>query len=497
MQGLHLLHQTRPVHRPVCQRPSVRPAWDYVGGAACSSCPSLRQTYTLLAQDYCTNRALVDGRAGMDARGRVLSPRQALERQLRTVSDQLAESLAELVGMDGQYPAAELPAGADPAAALLERVRTLEETAQLALQQHKEPGKVFAPTLPSLPRSPQASNPSTAEKRPAWGSPLGSASPRREQFAAARSRSAATSPRRSSVRSPSGSRSLTPTGRPPTPGKKRAEHQRESRAPRVDASVSTPPAEIETLSAWGNSDDADTLKQQAQSLSQTYFKDRVGSPADGIGKQTANAEQLSSKLPQTEQADATAASDRNLLEQRVADLEKELTSTKARLSRGKRTGSPSKRGRSPLPRRASSLAKTSPEEQTRAGKQATSPARSTSPGRGTEVILSRGSREEKERLLAQVAALQQGIADAEQRELPQSIIPCAPVLRVMIVFVGINAEIRGRQAAEDKTLEAEILAAELASALSVMTAHCEELERAAAAAAAREVEVRCTVCNLM
>lgn len=362
----------------------------------------------------------------MDARGRVLSPRQALELQLRTVSDQLAESLAGLAGMDGQYPAAELPAGADPAAALLERVRELEEQTQFALQQHMAPGKAVAPTPPS----PHGSNPETAEKRPAWGSPLGSASPRREQFAAARSRSAATSPRRSSARSPGGSRSSTPTGRPPTPGKKRAERERESRAARAlpGAPASTPPAEVETLSAWGNTDDADTLTQQAQSLSQTSFKERPGSPAEAGGEQTANAEQLNSKLPQAQRATATSASDRNPLEQRVAEPEKELTRTKAKLSRGKRTGSPGKRGRSPLPRRTSSpLGKTtSPEEQTRAGRQATSPARSSSPGRGTEVILSRGSREEKERLLAQVAALQQGIADAEQRELPQSILlPCA------------------------------------------------------------------------
>lgn len=61
-----------------------------------------------------------------------------------------------------------------------------------------------------------------------------------------------------------------------------------------------------------------------------------------------------------------------------------------------------------------------------------------------------------------------------------------------VVCLGIEAEIRTRQAAELKTLEAENMAAELASALSVMTAHCEDLERQAAEAAAREAEVCCS-----
>ena len=56
-------------------------------------------------------------------------------------------------------------------------------------------------------------------------------------------------------------------------------------------------------------------------------------------------------------------------------------------------------------------------------------------------------------------------------------------------------EIQGRQAAEAKTRETENVAAELASALNVMTAHCEELERHAVAAAARESEVCCAVCS--
>ena len=58
-------------------------------------------------------------------------------------------------------------------------------------------------------------------------------------------------------------------------------------------------------------------------------------------------------------------------------------------------------------------------------------------------------------------------------------------------------EIKSRQAAEMKTREVENMAAELASALNVMTAHCEELERQAAATAARESEVSdLTLCCL-
>ena len=50
---------------------------------------------------------------------------------------------------------------------------------------------------------------------------------------------------------------------------------------------------------------------------------------------------------------------------------------------------------------------------------------------------------------------------------------------------GIEVEVQSRQAAELKSQEAEHLAAELASALNVMTSHCEELERQAEAAAAQ------------
>lgn len=54
---------------------------------------------------------------------------------------------------------------------------------------------------------------------------------------------------------------------------------------------------------------------------------------------------------------------------------------------------------------------------------------------------------------------------------------------------GIEVEVQSRQAVELKSQEAEHLAAELASALNVMTSHCEELERQAQAAAAQESAV--------
>jgi hypothetical protein len=446
----------------------------------------------------------------MDA-GAWAPPRQALEEQLRTVSDQLSESLASLVSMDGAYPVAErfeppqAAAAADPAAELLERIRELEEQTQYALEQRRQaappsPGPTFAPTRRSPRRSPRPSSPRPEdERRPAWGSPLGSASPRRQQFAAARARSGATSPRRRAGRSPSAGRSSTPTGRPPAPGKKKRDRQRESGAPRVDASVSNPPEDEEPVSAWDTTDDVDVMRMQAQPLAQAATTDREA----GV-EQTAQADpewtpasarspqQLEQRLLEMERAEAAAASHRNVLEQRLAESENELASAKAKLSRTRRAASPGKRGRSP--RRSSSGPKAmSPEEQTRAdSQQTTSPGRSPSPGRTGDVILSRGSREEKERMLAQVASLQQSLADAEQRESPKWIAShsfAVPGHNVR-VLAGINAEIQGRQAAEAKTRETEHLAAELASALNVMTAHCEKLERQAVTAAARESEVR-------
>jgi hypothetical protein len=55
------------------------------------------------------------------------------------------------------------------------------------------------------------------------------------------------------------------------------------------------------------------------------------------------------------------------------------------------------------------------------------------------VILSRGSREEKEKLLAQVAALQAAVADAENRKLLasqtlQSLCTCAAALRNLLTM---------------------------------------------------------------
>ena len=60
-------------------------------------------------------------------------------------------------------------------------------------------------------------------------------------------------------------------------------------------------------------------------------------------------------------------------------------------------------------------------------------------GYGGGVILSRGSREEKEKLLAQVAALQAAVADAENRKLLasqtlQSLCTCAAALRNLLTM---------------------------------------------------------------
>ena len=60
---------------------------------------------------------------------------------------------------------------------------------------------------------------------------------------------------------------------------------------------------------------------------------------------------------------------------------------------------------------------------------------------------------------------------------------------------GIEVEVQSRQAVELKSQEAEHLAAELASALNVMTSHCEELERQAEAAAAQESAVSMCHCR--
>jgi hypothetical protein len=372
----------------------------------------------------------------MDARSR--GPRQALAEQLRTVSDELSKSLESLVGMDGSYPTAvpigrpEAAAAADPGAELLERIRELEAQAQYALEERRptappSPGSAFAPMRRSPQRSSRPSNPHLDDKnRPAWGSPLGSPSPRREQFAAARARSGATSPRRRAGRSPSAGRSSTPTGRPPTPGKKKRDRQLDN-APRVEAPVSNSPEDEGPLSAWGTAEDAGAMNMQAQSGAQAapaeYVSgvERTGqADAERTPASTRSAQQLQQRLSEMELAEAAAASHRNMLEQRLAASEKELASAKAKLSRA---ASPGKRGRSP--RRSSSGTKLmSPEEQTRLeSQQTTSPRRGTSPGRSSDVILSRGSREEKERMLAEIAALRQSLADAEQRELPKLITP--------------------------------------------------------------------------
>lgn len=283
---------------------------------------------------------------------------------------------------------------------------------QTLQQQHHVPGSspkpalVLAPAGRSPQRSPRWSNPPPdPESRPAWGSPLGTTSPRVEQYVAARRRGG-TSPRRR-PRSPSGGRSSTPTGKPPTPGKKRRDRQIGNRSQSISPSTSTPPADAEIPSAWDTTEFSCELNVQAPSTSRSEPQHQRKLLAASMEPET-GAKQLET----THTAPGQTAT--------PVEPRKEPASTKAKLSRSKRAGSPGKRGRSP--RRSSKTMP--PEEQTRANStQATSPgSRSTSPGRTSPgrtggVILSRGSREEKEKLLAQVASLQQDVATAEQRKL--------------------------------------------------------------------------------
>jgi hypothetical protein len=435
-----------------------------------------------------------DGGGGLMA-ARPVSPRRALEEQLRTVSAQLSESLASLGVMDGQeylttapLEPALVPDGQAPVpdstAALLDRIRELEVQTQ-TLQQRQQlagpaPGAGFAAARPSPPRSPRWSNAPApeAESRPVWGSPLGVPSPRREQYAAARSRSnGSKSPRRRPGRSPSAGRSTTPNGKPPPQSKQRREPQAETRRPRKDAATSAAPEFAESLSGWGSTSETEEMQPQVDREDQAGAAavlerglqpphTQTDAPAQPeLSPQT--LEQLQQKLAEMEVADAVAASHRSVLEQRLADSEKELSRVKA--SRSKSSGSPGRRGRSPRrsPARSrspkhGSTASSSPEEQSRlgsTGRAETSPGRSsvvsagsggmTSPrgsgptrvggGYGGDVILSRGSREEKEKLLAQVAALQAAVADAENRKLLasqtlQSLCTCAAALRNLLTM---------------------------------------------------------------
>ena len=442
--------------------------------------------------------------------------RAALEDQLRTVSEQLAESLASLGVMDSvQYLGTPLtepmqdtmqqptmamaPAPAqtaqDKSTELLERIRELEVQTQTMQQQAGQ-----GDTRRSLQRaaSPRwGDNPMMTDRanRPAWGSPLGQRSPWREQVVEARARPGTTSPRRRSARSPGNGRSTTPTNPPPSGSSRTSATKKRPEANALLPKVAAAPSlysDGEPLAGWGNT--SDNTLEMTQYAEQVEASRRAAEVEEAASAGAAAAEPddaLSSasgldtsqrRISELEVAVAAAASHAKVLEQQLVD---KRTGSKTQ-RRGSGSASPGRRS----PRRGSRSPKRapadSPEEATRNGNARTSPGRDSvassdvsfgvrttkaGGGYGGEVILSRGSREEKERLMSQVAALQKEV-DAE-RQLTL-------------------AEVENRQVAELKTQDAEGLSVELARALNVMTAHCEELERRQEAAAEQEAAVQAT-----
>ena len=361
---------------------------------------------------------------------------------LRTVSDQLQESmqaLASLGALDTPPPNA---GGGSPEAetdVLIERIRELESQAQSMREGQREllswRGPAPAPERRTPRRRPKApeETPEEAATRPAWGSPLGT--PGRP-----RSRGRA-SPHRPAARSPGPSRrsgrARTPTGQPPANPEER---------------------ELTATKKAFAAEKRQMLKENR----------RLRAKIDALS--AASAEAVRPAPPSRAEADGAseplsgwADDPASRAELRCAELEAQCAGLQRRVAEAE----------------AAALAAQTPAEparQRRRRSMSRSPARSKSPGGSSAsgekasggIILSRGSRAEKEQMLAELALLRQRVEEADGRTV---------------------AEAQARLAVEGKLSEAEGLASELARALSVMTAHCEELERQHEAQAAQAAMV--------
>ena len=363
---------------------------------------------------------------------------------LRTVSDQLQESmqaLASLGALDTTPHAVGAPADRPSPEAetdvLIERIRELESQAQSMREGQREllswRGPAPAPERRTPRRRPKPEEtPEEAAARPAWGSPLGT--PGRP-----RSRGRA-SPHRPAARSPGSSRrsgrARTPTGQPPANPEER---------------------ELTATKKAFAAEKRQMLKENR----------RLRAKIDALS--AASAEAARPAPPSRAAADGSeplsgwADDPASRAELRCAELEAQCAGLQRRVAEAE----------------AAALAAQTPAEaarQRRRRSTSRSPARSKSPGGSSAsgekasggIILSRGSRAEKEQMLSELALLRQRVEEADGRTV---------------------AEAQARLAVEGKLSEAEGLASELARALSVMTAHCEELERQHEAQAAQAAMV--------